>query len=676
MKHSTPRSLNGFHSLRLNHLKQPVSALRQEQPHLQGKSFSPQHGMAACFCRRLAAFVIGLALVIASGALHATTYYVSETGNDEAAGTSPETAWKTLEKVSNEGVLQTLKPGDQVLFQRGSHWHGQLVPASGEPGKPILYGAYGEGELPTIYGSVDAANAEGWTQPDPENPCIWSFGEVKERGRKPMNIDLRNGWNLHCENGAQATLKTETAAKAETETAAENGTAKTRLTVTVRKSGTATNHIQLWGTTLTPPLPKDMGLRVRARFLNADPNAHSNEVTMRELRISESASPWSNVAIAQPCVLTDQWQELEFRLVRNSSVLLAKHPLRLHWSFGTIPEGTLEVELLGMDEIDLQREYALPIDVGNVIFDHGHSKAFLANDPARKEHTCGTKKWKPEDLRQPGDYFYDPALHRVLLFSTENPAKLCSSLELALRQNAVALRGTHDAIFENLAVAYAGAHGIGGSNVARLVIRNCDLYYIGGGHQFTREDGKPVRFGNAIEFWCNAHDCLVENNRIWEVYDAALTNQGRGGEGSPSIQHHITYRNNQIRNAEYSFEYWNHAGVTHDIRFENNTCTDAGNVWSHTQRPDKNGAHLMFYQNSAETTNFVVRGNRFFKSTEVCLRMDNDWRKGLKMEGNQYWQDGDHPVVRFLVRQYYRPTEFQKYQQETGLDQSSELKKP
>ena len=140
-------------------------------------------------------------------------------------------------------------------------------------------------------------------------------------------------------------------------------------------------------------------------------------------------------------------------------------------------------------------------------------------------------------------------------------------------------------VYDGLAVMYGAAHGFGGGDTHHLVIRNCDLGYIGGAHQFTRPDGKPVRFGNAIEFWGAAHDNLVEGCRIWEVYDAALTNQGRGPD---SKQINITYRNNLIRNSEYSFEYWNNpeTAVTKNIRFVNNTCVNAGSGWAHAQRPD------------------------------------------------------------------------------------------
>src|SRR3954469_8303759 len=44
-----------------------------------------------------------------------STYYVSNSGSDAAAGTAIKTAWKTINRVN----AATLKPGDQVLFAAG-----------------------------------------------------------------------------------------------------------------------------------------------------------------------------------------------------------------------------------------------------------------------------------------------------------------------------------------------------------------------------------------------------------------------------------------------------------------------------------------------------------------------------------------------------------------------------
>ncbi|MCX6904770.1 MAG: hypothetical protein NTW03_15075, partial [Verrucomicrobia bacterium] len=139
------------------------------------------------------------------------------------------------------------------------------------------------------------------------------------------------------------------------------------------------------------------------------------------------------------------------------------------------------------------------------------------------------------------------------------------------------------------------------------------------------------------EFWSSAHDCLVEDCRIWEVYDAALTNQGDG----TNVQENITYRGNVIWKSEYSFEFWNRGpgSRTRNIVLEHNTCVDAGLGWGHGQRPDPNGRHLMFYDNSAATTNVVIRSNIFCHATDSLLRLQGrDWTAGLTMDYNCWFQ--------------------------------------
>jgi hypothetical protein len=77
-----------------------------------------------------------------------TTYYVdSAGGNDERDGSTPENAWKTLDRVN--GVL--FAPGDRILLRAGSRFSGQLAPwGSGNEGAPIVVDRYGAGGKPRI----------------------------------------------------------------------------------------------------------------------------------------------------------------------------------------------------------------------------------------------------------------------------------------------------------------------------------------------------------------------------------------------------------------------------------------------------------------------------------------------------------------------------------------------
>ena len=84
----------------------------------------------------------------ASPATGSRNYYVnSRDGNDALNGLTPQHAWRSLNKVNST----VFHPGDSVLFIRNGRWSGQLTPAgSGMPGSPIVFGAYGQGQLPQL----------------------------------------------------------------------------------------------------------------------------------------------------------------------------------------------------------------------------------------------------------------------------------------------------------------------------------------------------------------------------------------------------------------------------------------------------------------------------------------------------------------------------------------------
>lgn len=85
-----------------------------------------------------------------------TVYYVSNRGNDDADGLSPETAWETVNAIN--GNYSNFQSGDTILFERGGIWRGHVSCADG-----VTLSAYGEGEKPRIYGSLDnGADPDKW----------------------------------------------------------------------------------------------------------------------------------------------------------------------------------------------------------------------------------------------------------------------------------------------------------------------------------------------------------------------------------------------------------------------------------------------------------------------------------------------------------------------------------
>lgn len=573
-----------------------------------------------------------LALVAAAGLARAertapATFYVdSEAGDDAAIGTAESAAWKSLDKVNAAELI----PGDRVLFKRGGLWRGQFLPQSGSNGAPIVYGAYGNGAKPILQGSVARDRPEEWTE---TAPGIWATRKSEPQLLTQLADLTGSSWAIHSEAGAKVTLTREQ----------EDGRGFVRIACAV--AGKASNHIQLWGPALTNAAPY---IVFRARVRSTIPCDFANVSAML------NRSPYSR-AFSETIgkkKIGPTWQTVDVPMIREKELDGA----HLHINFGdTLPAGAVfDIDPIGLWAAHLEPDASTSCDVGIVILNHGEK--------------WGVKKWALADLKVPLDYWYDEDDRRVFLACDANPAVKFRSVELALTRHVVNEGGRHDVVYDGLAVRYGGAHGFGGGGTARIVIRNCDICWIGGGLQYwkKRADGTPypVRFGNGIEFWGDADDNLVERNRLWQIYDAALTNQGRDDDET-----NITYRDNVIWQAEYSFEYWN-AGRTANILFEHNTCVDAGDCWSHGQRPDPNGGHLMFYRNLAATTNFVVRNNIFAVSSEVCVRMENDWRAGLAMHNNLYHQAGE-PIFRWLGKTYFAADEFARYQRELGMDANS-----
>jgi hypothetical protein len=97
---------------------------------------------------RVVAGVTAAVLVSACAALGAPPgeriFYVSPAGDDAARGTSPDEAWRTLDRASAAVLL----PGERLLLEGGSRLPGRLLidaADAGDPARPVVVGSYGQG---------------------------------------------------------------------------------------------------------------------------------------------------------------------------------------------------------------------------------------------------------------------------------------------------------------------------------------------------------------------------------------------------------------------------------------------------------------------------------------------------------------------------------------------------
>ena len=96
--------------------------------------------------------ILFLFISLFSLSAHATTYYVSSSGDDTRSGTAVATAWRTTSRV-NAG---TFLPGDRVLFQGGQTFTGGIwlqAASQGTPAQPIVLSSYGAGKATIASGA-------------------------------------------------------------------------------------------------------------------------------------------------------------------------------------------------------------------------------------------------------------------------------------------------------------------------------------------------------------------------------------------------------------------------------------------------------------------------------------------------------------------------------------------
>ena len=307
-----------------------------------------------------------------------------------------------------------------------------------------------------------------------------------------------------------------------------------------------------------------------------------------------------------------------------------------------------------VNEAPASMPLGVELEVGNLIFDGVQA---------------GFRCWSKEELKTEGNFWFDYETRYVWLVCVNNPAEIFSEIEAAVRyERIVELSDVHYAVFSDFDVRYGAASGFDGINNSNITIRNCDVSWMGGG-KFDAQ----TRFGNGIQFWGGCHDNLVENCRLWEILDAALTNQSSGFVS----QRNITWRNNLIWNCAYSYEFWFCEGSNIDnIVFTNNICLNAGEGWYRSQRPgtpSAYGLHLDMILYPCSTTSFVVTNNVFAYATEYIFFTEADnitCMKSLFMNDNVWIQPpGDgRCLVKWKNEKIY---DFGVYQEKTGLDQNS-----
>ncbi len=345
-------------------------------------------------------------------------------------------------------------------------------------------------------------------------------------------------------------------------------------------------------------------------------------------------------------------------------------------------------------------------EVCNLVFNQGES--------------CGILRWTPDDLRQRGDWHYtaigrssglgetgerDAASGDLYLYAADNPGQTWRNIECVLWGARRMVGGSH-VILENLSFRNSGVHGYFQVGARNAVIRNCEFRFIGGAVWSLKH---RVRFGNGVELWDGANDIVVEGCVFDNIYDSAVTHQG--GE-TRNIPERIHFRDNLF--VDCGLSAYESREPAREVYFEHNTCINSGGGFSMQGEfpprradpyPQPVGYHVfIFYIDPGSQPGPVyIRHNLFYESHGAAISaiIDPVDERKFVIDHNGYWQTTGESLIQFTrlregkttteaiqaflstgepwpldLWRSCRPSEFPRYQTESGQDRHSRVARP
>ncbi len=211
-----------------------------------------------------------------------------------------------------------------------------------------------------------------------------------------------------------------------------------------------------------------------------------------------------------------------------------------------------------------------------------------------------------------------------------NPGELFTQIEFNIKGNVISNGSSQNTHYDNLCVMYTGTHGIGSGTTKNLTVTNCEIAWIGGTLQ-NYKDGVATRLGNGVEIYGGCDGYLVDNNYIWQCYDAGATHQYSSGGTVNISMYNILYSNNVIEDCIYNIEYFTgYADDNKTVRdgknfvIRNNILRRAGYGWGN-QRPDGNTcAHIKSWghRNEYEKGTYIIENNVFDRASWNLTQTD------------------------------------------------------
>ena len=281
-------------------------------------------------------------------------------------------------------------------------------------------------------------------------------------------------------------------------------------------------------------------------------------------------------------------------------------------------------------------------DIGTLVFNEGESCAIKAirewkdNGDVYNWTTGQIFNNGYKDLNQDLHFYHDMAGTKLLyLYSEENPGNRFESIEFNVKQNLISIGSKNGVTIDNLCLKYTGSHGVGAGTVDDLTVQNCEFGWIGGSVQGIIEGRNyETRFGNAVEIYGGCEDYTVQNNYIYQIYDAGITHQ-YSGVGNKVYNHtNVLYLNNVIENCVYSIEYFvsgcepSNPSVMTNFRIEGNYMWYASRGFCEQRPPaDRSwGAHIKgrCSRTGNRAKDYVIKDNVFVDGKDRLVQITSN----------------------------------------------------
>ena len=215
----------------------------------------------------------------------------------------------------------------------------------------------------------------------------------------------------------------------------------------------------------------------------------------------------------------------------------------------------------------------------------------------------GKRAWQPTDLVRQWDFHCSDGA--LWVWSRANPGTLSTDIKAACDGDCITVGNA--LWISGLKLVGSGGHGVQGTATDVVLVDN-EIAELGGSQLYA-----TTRYGNGFQAWAGSARMTVHGNLFHDIYDVALTAQGKSDKG-PNGWSDLRLQNNLIYQCNQSMEFWSEGRGPGFLRclMEHNTCLYAGYCWSSDLRPDRDTrVHLLTY-GWDQPADITVRHNTFY----------------------------------------------------------------